>query len=250
MARFVMVHGAFGGAYVWDFVKPGLEAAGHRVDTLDLPGQGNDQTPLSEVSLDAYTNRVIEVLEQGPPAVLVGHSMGGMSVTQAAARRPELVESLIYVAAFAPEDGESLLALTRFPEAAGDMIQGKSQVSGDPPVARLSDEDSIAARYNCCTPERAAWALERARVQPVVPMGQPLQIDPERFEEFKALPRRYVMCLQDHSIMPAMQRLMLERAGCSPVIELDTDHSPQLSASEELVTALDQLARLGTGVVL
>lgn len=242
MARLVMVHGAFGGAHVWEPVTPGLEALGHTVEAIDLPGQGNDTTPIAEVSLDAYAAKVIGVLSQGPPAILVGHSMGGMTITQAAARAPELVRALIYVAAFLPQDGESLVTLTRFPEAAGDMIQANIQVEGDPRVARLSDEASRAAIYNRCTEEQTAWALERRGSQPVIPMTQPLQVDPDKAQAFMALPRSYVTCLQDNCIMPKMQRLMFERAGASPVIEIDTDHAVYLSRTDELVAAIDQLA--------
>ena len=91
MARIVLVHGAFGGAWSWEPVIPGLEEAGHTVQALDLPGSGEDQTPVADVTLHAYADRVCEALASGPPAVLVGHSMGGVVVTQAAARTPAQV---------------------------------------------------------------------------------------------------------------------------------------------------------------
>jgi pimeloyl-ACP methyl ester carboxylesterase len=250
MARLVMVHGAFGSSHVWEPVTPGLEAAGHTVETLDLPGQGHDPTPFEDVSLTLYAARVVEVLEQGPPAVLVGHSMGGMSVTQAAALAPQHVTALIYVSAFLPQEGESLMALTHFPEAAGDMIQANLEVSGEPPTGWLSDDAARKAIYNCCTDEQAAWGLERRGRQPLAPMAEPLQLDPDTAQAFAALPRRYVTCLRDNCIMPAMQRLMYERAGCDPVIAIDTDHAPYLSRTDELVQALDRLASLSPAVTV
>ncbi len=111
MARIVLVHGAFAGAWCWEPVLPGLRAAGHEVEAIDLPGSGMDETPVEEVSLDAYANRVCAVLAGGRPAVLVGHSMGGMVITQAAARCPEHVAALVYLAAFVPADGQSLMEL-------------------------------------------------------------------------------------------------------------------------------------------
>jgi pimeloyl-ACP methyl ester carboxylesterase len=242
MTRMVLVHGAFSGAWNWEPVLPGLRAARHQVETLDLPGQGADTTPVEEVSLDRYASRVCEVLKQGPPAVLVGHSMGGMVVTQAAARVPAQIIALIYVAAFIPNDGESLLDLTRYQEAAGDMIQATLVVAGEPPVAMLPDAAALEAIYHCCTEEQAAWAVARRGPQPTAPFGQPFRLVPATAAAFKALPRRYVVALRDRCIRLPMQRLMLERAGCEPVIELDTDHAPQLSRTDELVTALDRLA--------
>jgi hypothetical protein len=167
-----------------------------------------------------------------------------MSVTQAAARAPELIEVLIYAAAFVPEEGESLRELTQRPEAAGDMIQENIQVAGDPPVARLSEEAARAAIYNCCTVEQADWGLARRGVQPVIPMGQPLQMEADKAAAFRALPRRYITTLRDNCIRPPMQRFMFERAGAAPVLQIDTDHAPYLSRTQELVDALDTLARI------
>ena len=245
MARMVLVHGAFSGAWCWEPVVPGLKAVGHTVETFDLPGQGGDRTPVADVSLDRYAQRTCEVLAGGEPAVLVGHSMGGMVVTQAASRTPGHVKALIYLAAFLPQDGESLLDLTRFPEAAGDMIQANLKLAGNPPVATMPNEAAREAIYNCATDEQAvADALRKRGPQPAAPMGQPFALQPDTAEAFGALPRRYVRTLQDNCIMPRMQKLMLERAGCDPVIEIDTDHQPQLSRSDELVNALHLLASL------
>jgi pimeloyl-ACP methyl ester carboxylesterase len=235
MARMVLVHGATGGAWQWEPLLPGLRAAGHEVEALDLPRD-------ADVSLDACANRVCEVLAAGAPAVLVGHSMGGMVVTQAAARTPWQVIALIYTCAFVPNDGESLLDLTHYPEAAGDMIQANLVVTGEPPMSSLSDAAAREAIYNCCTDEQAAWALPRLRPQPVAIMAQPFELQPSTAEAFRALPRRYVTTLQDRCIRPPLQRLMLERAGCDPVVVLDTDHAPYLSRTDEFVAALDRLA--------
>jgi len=243
MARLVLVHGAFSGAWCWEPVIPGLEQAGHSVETLDLPGSGADRTPAGEVTLDAYAQRVCDVLAAGAPAVLVGHSMGGMVVTQAAARMPEQVSALVYLCAFVPVDGESLLVLTARPEAADDQIQANLTVSGDPPLAELSPQAAQLAIYGMCTEEQFQWALKHRRPQPVAPFNNPFELDPAKAEAFAALPRSYITCLQDRSIPPGMQRYMFTRAGADPVIELDSDHAPYLSHTAETVSALDALAQ-------
>jgi pimeloyl-ACP methyl ester carboxylesterase len=245
VARFVLVHGAFSGAWCWNRVAPGLRAAGHDVQTLDLPGSGDDPTPVAEVTLAAYGERVCEALAAGPPALLVGHSMGGMAITQAAARRPDLIAGLVYAAAFLPVAGESLIALTRRPEAGEDQVQANLVVSGDPPVATMSPEGARRSVCQLATDEQAAWAAERRGPQPVAPFTQPLSVEDRAAGAFAALPRAYVMCLQDRAIWPDLQRFMAARAGCDPVREIDTDHSVWLTAPDELVTALDQVARRG-----
>lgn len=242
MARILLVHGAFGTAAVWDRVIPGLTEAGHTAEAIDLPGQGRDRTPVEEVTLARYAQRVCEALAAGPPAVLVGHSMGGMAITQAAARCPQHVSKLVYVAAFLPSDGQSLIDLTKLPEAAGDQVQANLVVAGDPPVATMTAEAARQAVFHCCDDEQAAWASTRRGPQPVVPFTEPVRLDGPGHEAFAALPRAYVVCKQDRAIRPPLQRLMLETAGCDPVIEIDTDHCPWISRVDELVAALDRLA--------
>jgi len=241
VTRILLVHGAFAGAWCWEPVLPGLRSAGHEVEAIDLPGAGLDPTPLGEVTLTAYAERICEALGEGPPALLVGHSMGGMAITQAAARRPEQVAALAYVAAFIPEDGQSLLDLTALPEAADDQVQANIVVMGDPPIARMPREAAPLALMGCATDAQVEWGLERLGPQPVAAFAQPFAAG-DHPEAFARLPRAYVTCLQDRAIPPAMQQRMYRAAGCDPVIEIDTDHSPWVSRTDELVTALDRIA--------
>ena len=121
------------------------------------------------------------------------------------------------------------------------MVQSNIVVEGDPPVARMPVEAAPEALYHCATPEQAAWAAEQLGPQPVAPFTQPLEVGDDR-AAFDALPRAYVTCLQDRAIRPPLQRLMYTRAGCDPVIEIDTDHSPWLSRTSEIAAALDRIA--------
>ena len=108
MARFLLVHGAMGGAWCWERVVPGLRAAGHDAEAIDLPGAGADTTPVAEVTLHRYADAIGEAMARADsPVVLTGHSMGGMAITQAAARHPQLIERLIYVSAFLPQPGQA-----------------------------------------------------------------------------------------------------------------------------------------------
>ncbi|HUO73158.1 MAG TPA: alpha/beta fold hydrolase [Solirubrobacteraceae bacterium] len=245
MARLVLVHGAFGGTWCWDRVVPELAAAGHAVETVTLPGARGDDTPVAEVSLDAYAERICETLAGGPPAILAGHSMGGMAITQAAARSPEHVQALAYVAAFLPQDGQSLGDLVALPEGAGDQVQANLVVQDDSPVAILPAAAAPEVLFHCCADADARWAAGMLVAQPLAPFGQPMRVPAESAAAFAALPRAYISCLQDRAILPALQRRMCETAGCDPVIEIDTDHSPWLSRTNELVGALN---RIGGGV--
>jgi pimeloyl-ACP methyl ester carboxylesterase len=136
MARFVLVHGAFAGAWIWIPLMDRLKAAGRSVEAFDLPGLGDDHTPTREVTLDSCASRLCEVLARDSErAFVVGNSMGGIIATQGAARCPQRVAALVYVAAFLPRDGQSLLDLTRLPEGAADQVQANITIEGEPPVA-------------------------------------------------------------------------------------------------------------------
>jgi pimeloyl-ACP methyl ester carboxylesterase len=240
MSRFVLVHGAMGGAWTWEPLIPQLEAAGHRVTAIDLPGAGSDTTPVEDVTLDAYAERVSAVLAEDPePAILVGHSMGGVVITQAAARSRAHIALLVYVAAFLPRDGQSLLALTELPEGAGDQVQANIVVEGDPPVATMPPAAAPDALFACCTPAVVAWATARLGPQPVAPFAAPVRLGERGIDD---VPRAYVLCLRDRAIPTALQRRMIAESPCAHVVEIDTDHCPNLSATSELAAALNEFA--------
>jgi pimeloyl-ACP methyl ester carboxylesterase len=231
MARIVLVHGAFADAWVWEPVVPRLEAAGHTVETFDLPG----------ITLDEYAERTCEVLRSSDePAVLVGHSMGGVVITQAAARCPERVAKLIYVAAFLPRDGQSLDALTKLPEGLDDQVKANLVVDGDPPVGTIPAEKAHAILHaEASEDESAAW-IAHLKPQPLEPFMALVDL---RGADLDSMPREYIVCTRDRAIPPALQRRMSTETPCGEVVEIPADHMPQLSALDELVEALDRLAR-------
>jgi pimeloyl-ACP methyl ester carboxylesterase len=239
MARFVLVHGAFAGGWIWGPLAERLEAAGHDIEAPDLPGMGDDDTPVAEVTLDRYAEAVCDVLDRSEePSILVGNSMGGMAMTEAAARRPDKVTRIVYVAAFMPADGQSLIALTQLPEGSGDLVQETVEISGEPPVGTLP-ESTLRELNRECDPGVLEWAIEKAGDQPVVPFTEPVSLN----EDFERIPRSYVICTKDRAIPPPLQHRMVKERNVTDVVELDTDHHPQLSRTDELAEALDQRAR-------
>jgi pimeloyl-ACP methyl ester carboxylesterase len=165
--------------------------------------------------------------------------MGGVIVTQAAGDRPGKVASLVFVAAFMPSNGQSLLDLTRLPEGEGDMIQANLVFEGEPAVATLPAEAAAAAIYNCCTPEQAAAAVARRRPQAVAPFATAVSVDDT---VLASIPRSFVVTRQDRAMSIALQHRMIREHPCERVIELEADHAPFCSATDELVAALFELA--------
>src|SRR3954465_555549 len=203
MARFVLVHGAFHGAWCWEPLVRELSVGGHDVVTLDLPGSGDDATPVADVTLDAYAQRICDTLAEEPePVVLVGHSMGGVAITQAGGRRRGRIARLIYVAAFLPGDGQSLADLTKLPEGAGDMVQENMVVEGEPPVGTMPAEAAREAFYAKCSPQQADRAIERLRPQALAPFVTPVDLG----EGGDGPPRAYVISTEDRALPTALPR--------------------------------------------
>jgi pimeloyl-ACP methyl ester carboxylesterase len=240
MARYVLVHGAFHGAWCWEPLVAELSSAGHTVQSLDLPGSGDDATPVAEVTLEAYAERICQTLSEQPErVVLVGHSMGGMAITQAAARCPERIARLIYVAAFMPGDGQSLVDLASLPEGADDMVQANMVVEGAPPVATMPASVVREAFYALCTPEQAAWATERLRPQPLAPFVTPVDLGDGAAAR---PPRAYVVSTEDRAIPTALQRRLVADNPDVEAVEIEADHSAFLSRPRELAAALAALS--------
>src|SRR6185295_11413387 len=111
MSTYVLVHGAWGGAHGWRFVRRQLLQAGHQVFTPSLTGQG-ERSHLAgpQVNLSTHVQDVTNTLwyEDLTDVILVGHSYGGMVVTGVADKMPERIQHLILLDAFQPVNGQSL----------------------------------------------------------------------------------------------------------------------------------------------
>lgn len=111
MARFVLVPGGWHGAWAFEAVGNALSREGHEVQALTLSGLGDK--PAKEANLEHHIDEVVQaVRERDTPAVLVGHSYGGMVITGAADREPSRVKALVYADAYVPDNGTSVWSLT------------------------------------------------------------------------------------------------------------------------------------------
>jgi pimeloyl-ACP methyl ester carboxylesterase len=115
MATFVMVHGAFHGAWCWFRLTPELEKRGHAVVALDLPGAGDDPTPVETVTLEDCARRIADVVSsQGEPVLLVAHSLGGVPATLATEMVSHRLRRLIYLSAFIPKNGDAFVSIRNY----------------------------------------------------------------------------------------------------------------------------------------
>lgn len=240
MSSLVLVHGAWHASWCWEKVVPLLQEAGHEVVAVDLPGHGGDDTPVSKVTLAAYAERVAAVLDEQPePVVLVGHSMGGLVISEAAERRPEKIRLLVYLTGFLLPKGRSLLETAQTDEES--IVFPNADVDEEKGIVSIREDAAKAIFYGDCSEEDAEKAKARLIPQPIAPFATPVGVSEENFGRVR---RAYIECLRDRAIGPAAQKRMHTELPCEKVVSMETSHSPFLSAPEELVGHLDSLARL------
>jgi pimeloyl-ACP methyl ester carboxylesterase len=238
MATFVLVHGAFHGAWCWAKLAPELAARGHRAVTFDLPGGGDDHTPIELITLDSYAARVTEeISRQSESVLLVGHSLGGISISAAAECVPDRVRLLVYLCAFILRNGESLYTLLD-PTAPADSVPPKGS-SWDIASSPVPGDAALNYFYNGCPAKSIAFARARLRPQAIAPRITPLSLSDDRYGR---VPRAYIECTDDQAVSLDMQRRMVANSPCEKVLSLPTGHSPFFAAPGKLADALASLA--------
>lgn len=137
MTTFVLVHGAFQGAWVYARLARLLRDEGHEVYTPTLTGQG-ERSHLADrtINLDTHVQDIVNVIkyENISDAILCGHSYGGMVITGVANQIPERIRSLVYIDAYVPADGESLTDIQGPEMAAAYVAQARETGGMIPPI--------------------------------------------------------------------------------------------------------------------
>ncbi len=242
MATFILVSGSWHGAWCWDHVVPLIEARRHRAIAVELAGMGDDRTPLRDVTLAGWAKQVANLVRAEPePVVLVGHSRGGIIISEVAERVPDHIAGLVYLAAVLLPSGNSTARVSEMKadEEAGHQL-ADIYLPAEPGTAVLRPDVVRDMFFNTTPPDLADWAASKLGAEPLGPLGTPLQLTEKNFGRVR---RDYIECLRDQAISIGVQRRFREVLPCRRVLTLDTDHSPFLSAPEELAAALDQLVR-------
>ncbi|MGY1641638.1 alpha/beta hydrolase [Geodermatophilus sp. SYSU D00703] len=216
-ATLLLVHGAWHGSWCWEPLRDALD--GVPVRTVDLPSVGSDPAALGSLDDDAQAVRAALADIEGPVVVL-GHSYGGIPVTEAATADLG-VAHLVYLCAFQLDVGESLVG------SLGGQPPDWQEVH--PTHVRVTTPEPVF--YNGVDPELTERAVSRLRLHSVSSFTQPLSR-----AAWTELPSTYVVCEQDQAIPVSAQEAMARRAG--EVLRMDAGHSPFLSRPAELATLL------------
>jgi pimeloyl-ACP methyl ester carboxylesterase len=232
---YLFVHGANHGGWAWKKVVPLLQAQGHRVEAIDLPGHGDDRTPPEKVTLDDYVRKVVDVVSARPgPVILVGHSAGGVTIAQAAERLgASKVEKLIFLDAFLPKSGESVFSLAAKllpPSTTGEStFEGSFIFDQNQATFRLDTARVAHFLYRDCSASDISFAKANLGKQPVAPFATPIQ---GTDAVYGTIPKHYIIFSEARN---ANMSQMAGNVTVEKTVTLSTGHSPFFSRPEGLI---------------
>jgi pimeloyl-ACP methyl ester carboxylesterase len=234
MANFILVHGAWHGAWCWRDVLPILVRAGHRAHAVTLTGLGERVHLMSPaITLQTFIDDVANAIEaeEMDQVVLAVHSFAGMVGTAIADRMPRRIAHLVYVDAVLPLPGESW-GSTHAPATREARIAAaeSSRDYGFPPP-----DPTV---YGLAGAQRD-WVMRRQVPHPGHSYTAPLEFDAKRVA---AVPRTFIDCTNPPlaTIDESRRRVRDPAFWGAPwrVVELDTGHDPMVSAPQDLATVL------------
>lgn len=235
--HFVLVHGLSGGSWCWYKIRCLMENSGYKVSCIDLKGAGIDlSTPDSIHSFDDYNKPLLDFLTSLPDTekvILIGHSAGGISVTQATYRFAKKIQLAVYLAATMLKLGycteqdakDGVPNLSEF----GDVYKfGFGLGTDKPPTsAVIKKEFQRKIVYHMSPQEDSTLAAMLLRPGPILALTTARFTEEE--DDIERVPRIYIKTKNDRVVRPEQQEAMIKRWPPSKVYDLDSDHSPFFS---------------------
>jgi pimeloyl-ACP methyl ester carboxylesterase len=216
----VLVHGAFADGSGWEPVAIMLKENGYNVSVVQHPetSYADDQK---------YTKAAIDAMDG--PVVLVGHSYGGSVITEAG-NHPK-VAALVYIAAFALDEGESCASIEQALPPASNAF--KSDTNGNWWV----DQEQFAVAFAADIPKEKAWFMAVSQV----PISTDAFTHKVTSPAWKSKPTWYMVATSDRSINPDQERMMAKRAKAKTV-EVNSSHVAYISHPKETVRLIEEAA--------
>jgi len=236
MKNYILVHGAWGGAWEFKQVAEQLSADGSKVITLDLPGHGRNPAPISEVTMENYVQTVISAVHQADePVILVGHSLAGAVISEVAEQFPTKIGGLIYVAAMLLKTGDTPLEIMQSDE--NGQLLPNAIFSEDQTSATLTAETVRDVLLHDVEDKERVEALipNFLMTQSTHPFMAVTQLSEERFG---TVPKYYIRASKDKVLTPTLQDQMITNWPVEQVHTLDSGHFPLTSIPAQLVDVI------------
>ncbi len=239
MATYVLVHGAWHGAWCWRVVARNLRRAGHDVYAPSLTGLGERKHLAGpDVDLDTHILDIVHLLEMEDleEVILVGHSYGGMVVTGTADRVHERIRALVYLDAFVPEDGRSLLDYVVPERAAWMAEEGRRTGQVSPPPMSL---------WGLQKKEHLDFVGPREVKHPFATMAKNITLENE--PALARLPKTFVYCSSPATGSFDQFAALYRNAPGWRFQELETGHDAMILVPDEVSAVLLQEASRARG---
>ncbi|WP_024914144.1 alpha/beta fold hydrolase [Chania multitudinisentens] len=233
MNHIVLIHGAWQGGWVWQIITSSLKIHNCSITVIDLPGHGENIYPIEKVTLELYIDQVVKkIMSLNGPVQLIGHSMAGIVISGVAEKIPDKIDNLIYLCAFLPCNGDSVMSLSQLfpqhPQLITNMVEGGL-------ATELSATSKMEIFMHDSSEDIAKLAMSNFGIQAIEPIYTPLTLSQANFGSVK---KHYIRCNKDRAIPPELQDIMLCRVPCDTVQELPSGHSPFFSHPMELVETI------------
>lgn len=239
MKHYILVHGAWGGAQEFEEVAKVLSADGSNVIALDLPGHGNSKESIIDVSMDAYVQRVTDVINDLDEKVtLVGHSLAGAVISQVAEGIPLKIDRLIYVCAFLPKNGDTPLGLMQS-DKKGKLLP-KIVFSEDQSYATLKDEDIRDIFLHDVEDEEYINKLipKFSIKQAIQPFIAPAKLSTPNFRNVS---KYYIRTSLDKVVSLSLQDEMISNWHAEQTFTLDSGHFPLTSMPNDFCETIKKI---------
>jgi len=230
----VLVHGGAHRAACWNLLMRELEAVGRRTVAVDLPGYGRDSTidPTPRTLADGIEATAEVIARLARPVMLIGHSLGGMTISGVAECMSDAIDHLVYLAAVVPRDGESAESMAT---ADGMKASAATYVLDDGERIGFRPEMARGIFYNDCPDDIVAAATEALVSTDLGYLTTPVTLSADRFGKIR---KTYIVCTRDQAIDPETQRIFARIHPGMAIREIEASHSPFLSKPTELAALL------------
>lgn len=233
---YVLVHGAWADESAWGFVRNQM-AVNANVVVVNLPAHGADNTYGVGVGLNDYVKTVTEAVNKvNGKVTLVGHSMAGAIISQVAENIPNKINKLIYVSAYLPKNGESVIDLTK--KDSTSKVGANLEFNADYSLATIKKDAIGDAVCADCPPYMKDMLVKYHRAEPAKALNDKVTLS----SKYAAVPKYYIATTLDQAVPFTLQQKMLkDNGGMKKVYEMKTSHLPFVVQPDEFLKIIGSI---------
>jgi pimeloyl-ACP methyl ester carboxylesterase len=234
----VLVHGAWETGSVWDGVAAKLKQDGYRVQVVTLAGRPGNPVAPNQVSMESYRKTIVDAVDANTqPVVLVGHSFAGFPISVVAEAEPTRIRTLVYLAAYLPRDGQSLLSVAT---ADRDSKAGAAlEIDKNAGLATILPAARAGLFANDAPAAVGAIVAGAIVPEPLGPLATPVHLT----VRFAGVDKAYIHTARDQVVSPSLQAAMVAATPVRLEQSLDTGHTPFVTNPNGVAAAIETAIR-------